>query len=332
MKFKIFYGLFVFTSFLLLSSFSSAQNLKSESNKEKILFTNIKYLDTIQNTKPAAGIPEVDVDYWMKTVFKGMKDVKEGKGYVEFEDTLCNDYLKFKNLKPEKTKNKISISKVYYCDKSNQKLAYLFFLSSKEFTTCVLESQMLNEAKFYEYENTEISIIELQFKENKWIFKNLTYNLRNCLSEENYRQSETPMGWVFALYPPKLLSLESGHHFIITDIKEKHFYFQNIDTCKIFSIGNFETPSIGWESLNEFEYSDTSFLNTTKENYLVTFRNLKPYKKTENTKFFLDKGILYAEITQDGFIHDREKDKMIPQNAKTYYRYSEEKKIFTKLE
>jgi hypothetical protein len=96
---------------------------------------------------------------------------------VEFEDTLCNDYLKFQNLKPEKTKNKISISKVYYCDKSNQKLAYLFFLSSKEFTTCVLESQMLNEAKFYEYENTEISIIELQFKENKWIFKNLTYNL-----------------------------------------------------------------------------------------------------------------------------------------------------------
>jgi hypothetical protein len=59
--------------------------------------------------------------------------------------------------------------------------------------------------------------------------------------------------------------------------------------------------------------------------------NYAPYKKTENIKFFLDKGILYAEITQEGFIHDREKDKMIPQNAKTYYRYSEEKKIFTKL-
>jgi hypothetical protein len=59
--------------------------------------------------------------------------------------------------------------------------------------------------------------------------------------------------------------------------------------------------------------------------------NYAPYKKTENIKFFLDKGILYAEITQEGFIHDREKDKMIPQNAKTYYRYSEEKKIFTTL-
>jgi hypothetical protein len=79
MKFKIFYGLFVFTSFLLLSSFSSAQNLESESNKEKILFTNIKYLDTIQNTKPAAGIPEVDVDYWMKTVFKDKKMLKKVK-------------------------------------------------------------------------------------------------------------------------------------------------------------------------------------------------------------------------------------------------------------
>ena len=94
MKFKIFYGLFVFTSFLLLSSFSSAQNLESESNKEKILFTNIKYLDTIQNTKPAEGIPEVDVDYWMKTVFEGIKDVIEGKGYVEFEDETYSEFLK----------------------------------------------------------------------------------------------------------------------------------------------------------------------------------------------------------------------------------------------
>jgi hypothetical protein len=52
----------------------------------------------------------------------------------------------------------------------------------------------------------------------------------------------------------------------------------------------------------------------------------------EKLKFFLDKGILHAEISEKGFIHDPVKDIMIPQNAKTYYRYSEEKKLFTKLE
>jgi hypothetical protein len=59
--------------------------------------------------------------------------------------------------------------------------------------------------------------------------------------------------------------------------------------------------------------------------------NYAPYKKTENIKFFMDEGILHAEITQEGFIYDPEKEKEIPQNAKSYYRYSEEKKIFTKL-
>ena len=84
------------------------------------------------------------------------------------------------------------------------------------------------------------------------------------------------------------------------------------------------TPSIAWESLNNLEVGDSSLLSPYLENYAH-------YKKTENIKFFLDKGILHAEITQEGFIHDRKKDKMIPQNAKTYYRFSEEKKIFTKL-
>ncbi len=115
MKFKIFYGLFVFTILLILSSCSSEKNNESTVKKEKISFTNIKYLDTIQNTKPAEGIPEVDVDYWLKTVFKGIKEVKDGKGYLESKDSENNnEYLKNKyNQKPKILEHFIIASKIY---------------------------------------------------------------------------------------------------------------------------------------------------------------------------------------------------------------------------
>jgi len=333
MKFNIFYGLFVFTLLLLLSSFSSAQNLESVSNKEKISFTNIKYLDTIQNTKPAEGIPEVDVDYWMKTVFDGIKDVKDGKGYQEFEDTLSAEYLKIMyNLEYGTLKNNISASITYYYTIKKEPHAVILFQHVKEIPAVVLQKGSNISLKSYEFDNATMSILELQFKEDKWNLKKHTENLRNCISVNQSLNGNGWEGWNFDFLLPRVLSLESGHHFIVTELRNESRYFENQDTSKLFSNGNFETSAIAWESLNEFSFKDyDSYIIEGILSYFTTFRGVKPYKKEEKLKFFIDKGILHAEISQDGFIHDKEKDKMIPQNAKSYYRYSEEKKIFTKL-
>ena len=151
------------------------------------------------------------------------------------------------------------------------------------------------------------------------------------MSENHSQVSFHPNGWNFEVYTPNFLSLESGHNFILSSKEVNDFYFLDRDSIIFFPIGSFEFPAISFESRNEFNFKD--YDSSLIENITsVRFQNAKPYKKTENIKFFLDKGILHAEITQDGFIYDPEKEKEIPQNAKTYYRYSEEKKIFTKLE
>jgi len=331
MKFNIFYSLFVFTILLILSSCSSEQNNKSTTKKEKISFTNIKYLDTIQNTKPAEGIPEVDVDYWMKTVFEGIKDVKEGKGYMEFEDETYSEFLKSTNRHgPGLLKKNISASNIYYCTVNVEPHAVIFFHHIEE-TPPYIEMSPTSHIKDYEFNNSRLSILELQFTQNKWNLKKHTENLRNCISI-NQSHTGSFSGWNFEFILPRVLSLESGHHFIVTELRNESRYFENQDTSKLFSNGNFETSAIAWESRNEFSFKDfdSTYIESAVSYYKL--QDFRPYKKTENIKFFLDKGILHAEITQDGFIHDREKDKMIHQNAKTYYRYSEEKKIFTKLE
>jgi hypothetical protein len=209
--------------------------------------------------------------------------------------------------------------------------ALIFFNHDKELPA-VHEVSPTSILKGYEfYNSTTMSIIELQFIQNKWNLKKHTENLRNCISI-NQSHTGSYSGWNFEFTLPRLFSLESEHYFILTDLKQNFRYFENKDTCKIFSIGNFETPAIAWESLNEFSFEDydSSLIEGIVSYYKL--QDFKPYKKTETIKFFLDKGILHAEITQDGSIYDPENGKMIPQNAKTYYRYSEEKKIFTKLE
>ncbi len=178
-----------------------------------------------------------------------------------------------------------------------------------------------------------MSIIELEFKENRWILIKHYEDLKNCLSENHSQVSFVAMGWNFELYTPKFLSLENEHNFILKEDNFNSFYLKDLFTAKLFSIGNFKNPAISWENLNEFSFKDfDSSLTETLVGSWSEFQGLKPYKKTETIKFFLDKGILHAEITQDGSIYDPENGKMIPQNAKTYYRYSEEKKIFIKLE
>ena len=186
--------------------------------------------------------------------------------------------------------------------------------------------------KAYEFDNSRLSILELQFTQNKWNLKKHTENLRNCISINQSLNGNGWEGWNFDFSLPRVLSLESGHHFIVTELRNESRYFENQDTSKLFSNGNFETSAIAWESRNEFSFKD--FDSSSIESVVNYFgiSSLKPYKKEEKLKFFLDKGILHAEITQDGFIYDPEKEKEIPQNTKTYYRYSEEKKIFTKLE
>ena len=72
MKTKSFLYLSIILARLKLSSCSNKEVKKTivKEKEKEISFTNIKYLDTIQNTKPAIGIPAVDIDYWMKLVFK----------------------------------------------------------------------------------------------------------------------------------------------------------------------------------------------------------------------------------------------------------------------
>jgi hypothetical protein len=322
MKFKIFYGLFVFTSFLLLSSFLSAQNLESESQKEKISFINIKYLDTIQNTKPAEGIPEVDVDYWMKTEFKDFRILEDRLT----TDIDCRDYQNNQEKFDNDFQKCISGSASYYFKKNNVPYVLVLLYHGMDLAPCY--GSIPNN---YELENTTLSILELEYNNKEWKLTNQYRNLKECMSKYQMLLSNTSLGLKVSLGLPTLYSLESGHNFILSNKDYHYFYFQDRNSMNFFPIGSYEISAISFESLNElnFKDNDSSFIENTTN---VWFQGLKPYKKTENIKFFLDKGILHAEITQDGFIYDPEKEKEIPQNAKTYYRYSEEKKIFTKLE